>query len=257
LKTIVTTAVKLGDPPDIRNSTTERDNSKDEIIIAYLEKNYIPEIQILDKNRMTCDGIEYKIIDYINLINEKIKKIKDINDNSNDILDDNNYDICGLCKYNLNEYFCENCNKNICNNCYKNCNEEKHKIQSLEKIKDEFKTNVFIIRNIFNRCIIPIKKEENKIDKKNLDIKEEFKENIDILLIYDIISLNYNNYFHYKNAKNILSYCWENYLSFLKQNNYEGKGKILFYDGRYLKIIYQTEKEQNIIKMEILDMKVI
>ena len=183
----------------------ERDNSKEEIIIAYLEKNYISEIQILDKNRMICDGIEYKIIDYINLINEKIKIIKDINDNSNDILDDNNYDICGFCKYNLNDYFCENCNKNICNNCYKNCNEENHKIQSLEKIKDEFKTNVFIIRNILNRYIIPIQKEENKIEKKNLDIKEEFKENIDILLIYDIISLNYNNYFHYKNAKNILS----------------------------------------------------
>ena len=64
------------------------DNSEKEIIIAYLERDYIPEILILDKNRMICCGIEYKIDDYINQINEKIKKINDINDNSVDLLDD-------------------------------------------------------------------------------------------------------------------------------------------------------------------------
>ena len=46
METIVNTVIKLDDPPDFRNLMTERDNSKDEIIIAYLEKNYISEIQI-------------------------------------------------------------------------------------------------------------------------------------------------------------------------------------------------------------------
>ena len=73
---------------------------------------------------MICGGIEYKIDDYINQINEKIKKINDINDNSVDLLDDDKYISCGLCKYHLNEYFCENCNINICKNYHKNCNEE-------------------------------------------------------------------------------------------------------------------------------------
>ena len=79
----------------------QEDNIKNEIKIVYLEKDYIPEIKILDKNKMICDGIEYEISDYINQINEKIKKIKDINDNSIDLLDDNIYDNCGLCKYNI------------------------------------------------------------------------------------------------------------------------------------------------------------
>ena len=92
-----------------------------EIKIAYLKKDGIPEITIFDKNRMIYDGIECQISDYINQINEKIKKIKDINDNSIDLLDDNNYDICEICKYNLNEYFCLNCYINICKNCCKNC----------------------------------------------------------------------------------------------------------------------------------------
>ena len=74
----------------------EEEYSKDEIRIIYLEKYYIPEIQILDKNKMICDGTEYQINDYMNQIKEKIKKIKDINDDSVDIMDDNKYEICGL-----------------------------------------------------------------------------------------------------------------------------------------------------------------
>ena len=137
----------------------EEENSKNEIRIVYLEKDYISEIQILDKNRMICDGIEYQINDYYNKIKEKIKKIKDINDNSVDLLDDNKYDICGLCEYNPNEYFCINCNKNICKMCYKNCNEDEHKIQSLEKFKNIFKEGVSIIRYFLSRHIIPLNEE--------------------------------------------------------------------------------------------------
>ena len=187
----------------------EEEYSKDEIRIIYLEKDYIPEIQILDKNRMICDGIEYQINDYMNQIKEKIKKIKDINDDSVDLLDDNKYEICGLCQNNFNEYFCEICNKNICKNCYKNCNEEGHKIQNLEKFKDEFKEIVSKIRRILSRYIIPLKEEENIINANNLDIKEEDKDNVDIFLIYDSISLDYNNYYHYKNVEKIFSYCLE------------------------------------------------
>ena len=44
----------------------EEENDEDEIRIVYLEKDYIPKIQILDKNRMICGGIEYQIKDYIN-----------------------------------------------------------------------------------------------------------------------------------------------------------------------------------------------
>ena len=159
---------------------------------------------------MICDGIEYQISDYINQINEKITKIKDINDNSIDLLDENSYDNCAECKCNLDEYFCENCHKNIWENCHQNYHEE-HKIQDLKDIKVKSKDFILKIRNILGVYIIPIKEEENIINEKNLDINKVNKDNNDILLIYDIISLNYNNYFHYKNIENILSYCFENY----------------------------------------------
>ena len=47
------------------------DDYKDEIRIVYLEKEYIPEIKILDKNIMICDGIECQIGDYYDKIKEK------------------------------------------------------------------------------------------------------------------------------------------------------------------------------------------
>ena len=177
---------------------------------------------------MLCDGIEYQINDYINEINEKIKKIED---NFIDLLDENNYDCCSNCENNLNEYFCENCHKNLCQNCYHF--HEGHKIESLKEYKVKYNDLVFKIRNILRSYIIPIKEEENIGDEKNLDNKKENKDNNDILLIYDIISFDYNNYFHYKNIEQILSYCLENYSMVQKSNNYNGKGKIIFYNGNY------------------------
>ena len=214
----------------------EKDNyedDEDEIRIAYLEKDYIPEIRILDKNKMICGGIEYLISDYYNQIKDRIEKIKDKNDNSDYLLDDTNYNICGLCKNNRNEYFCENCNKNICKNCYKNCKEDEHKIQNLEKFKDRYKEIVSKIRNILGSYIIPLKEEENIINENNIDFWEKNTANFDILLIYDFISLDYNNYFHYKNAENISTYCLENYSFIDKPNNSETKGKNIFYNGSY------------------------
>ena len=158
---------------------------------------------------MTCDRIECKISDYIKQINEKIKKIKDINDNSIDLIDESSYDNCDICKNHFNEYFCENCHKNICKKCYQNYHEE-HKVQNLEDNKIKSRNYVLKIRRILSAHIIPILEEENINNEKNLDLIKEHKDNNDILLIYDIIASNYNNYFHYKNIENILIYCTEN-----------------------------------------------
>ena len=200
-----------------------------ELIIIYLKEDDISEIQILNKNKMICDGLEYQISDYNNQINEKIKKI---NDGKIDLTDENKYDCCWYCKEKVNEYFCENCHKNICKNCCNNYHEE-HKTQSLKEMKVKFKDLVSKIRNILMTYIIPIKEEENIGNKNGLDIKKENKDNNDILLIYDIVSLNYNNYFHYKNIEKILNYCLENYTIAQKSNNYNGKGKIIFFDGTF------------------------
>ena len=96
---------KLMNEHSIDMINEEEDNSKNEIRIVYLEKDYIPGIQILDKNRLICGGIEYQINEYYNKSKEKIKKIKDINDNSVDLLDDNKYDICELCEYSASQIF--------------------------------------------------------------------------------------------------------------------------------------------------------
>ena len=187
----------------------EEDIPFNEFKIVYLKKEYISEIQILNKNQITCDGIECKISDYIKQINEKIKKIKDINDNSIDLIDESRYDNCDICKNNFNEYFCGICHKNICKNCYQNYHEE-HKVQSLKDNKVKSKNSILKIKRILGTHIIPILEEENINKEKNLDIIKNHKDNNDILLIYDIIASNYNNYFHYKNIENILIYCTEN-----------------------------------------------
>ena len=113
------------------------DSFVDEIKIAYLKKDDVPEIEIKNKNTMIYDGKECKISDYIEQINENIKKVEDINDNSNDLIDDYYYDRCGICKNNLNKYFCVNCHKNICEDCYKKCNEGHHKTLILEEMESK------------------------------------------------------------------------------------------------------------------------
>ena len=211
----------------------EEEDPTNEIKIVYLKKDDIPVIEILDKNKMIYDGKEYQISEYFNQIKEFINKIKDVNDNSIDLLDDNKYDKCGICKNNSNEYFCENCHKNICKNCYKNCTEEKHEILNLKEMEVEFKNIAIFIRINLPVYIIPIK-EENIINENKPNIEEENIENYDILLIYDIISLDYNNYFHYQNVNNILSYYFHNYSNSLDRDyNFEGKGKRMFPDGGY------------------------
>ena len=124
------------------------DNGEDDISIAYLKKDDIPVIQILNKNIMLYDKQEMKINDYLKRINEYIC------DSSNDLVDDYIYDRCGICKNNLNKYFCQTCNKNICDNCFRECKKEKHVIILLEEMEVRYKYNIKCIQAILNMNIL-------------------------------------------------------------------------------------------------------
>ena len=220
-------------------------NSENGIKIVYLKKDEIPKIQLINKKIMTIDGQYLVIKDYLNQINDYNNKINDNNENSNDLLVDYKYEVCGICENNTNKYFCEDCQKNICDKCYKTCCKEKHKILILENIRAVYENNIEFIKITLAKCIIPIKDKEDK-NIINEDCKEQKEENIkknqvtineeynfeDILFINEIISVDYNNYFHYKNIQRILQYC---YPIFCRLENYkfEGKGKYIHYDGKY------------------------
>ena len=89
---------------------------------------------------MSIDGKEYIIKEYLKQIDENIKIIKDINNNSKDLFNDSYYDFCGICKYKSNKHFCLTCYKNICIDCYTMCQKKNHKILILDKIKDKIFT---------------------------------------------------------------------------------------------------------------------
>ena len=94
----------------------------------YLIKEYVPELEIIDKNTIICDKIKYDIKDYI----------KKINSTSDEFLDDIMiYNHCGKCKNDLNRYFCKNCYKNICDKCYEKCKIEKHDFINLDELKQK------------------------------------------------------------------------------------------------------------------------
>ena len=224
----------------------EEENDDSEIKIVYLKKDDIPQIKIKNKNFMICDEKEIKIKDYLKQIDNKIKDIKD---NSFDLIDDYIYERCRICKVNLNKFFCINCEKNFCEKCIKECIEEKHKTLILNEIEKNYKIDIEIIKRFLNSYIIPIKDEEqnqsNDIEENNKDnkiIENEININCtsipkieegneDILLIIKIISINYNNYFHYKNIMEIINYCISIFPDL--NINYNGKGKIIFHDGIY------------------------
>ena len=225
---------------------------KKDIILAYLKMDEIPKIQIINEHLMKFNDKIYEINDYLKCINEYIKKNIDNSDNLNDLLEDNEYDLCGLCKNNFNKYFCKNCNINICNQCYKKCEKEKHIILVLNELEMIFKNNLRNIKLILYNKVIPIKRKNiflddkiyfqlNEVDNENREneINENFSDNKidernheDIFLIIKIISVFYNNYFHYKNNERILQYCKETYSQNLN-DQYEGKGIMFFPDGSY------------------------
>ena len=208
----------------------------------YLKKDNVPEIEIIDKNIIYCDNKEYQINEYF----EQIKNA------SNDFLDDVIYDYCGKCKNNRNKFFCRICYKNICDKCYEACKINKHIPQSLEEIKDE--NNIYEIKEILNNYIIPLKSEDKiikgiteYIDKyiitdeyinnknsiiEDFSMKESEEKNNDIFLIYQIISKDYNNYFHIRNIEKIFTYIKEVYKADSRYK-YEGYGKIINQDGEY------------------------
>ena len=94
----------------------------------YITKDHVPILEILDKNAIICDGIEFNIKDYI----------KKINNASDEFLDDLEiYNHWGKCKNDLNKYFFKICKENICNKCYANCEWEKHDFIDLNETKEE------------------------------------------------------------------------------------------------------------------------
>ena len=152
----------------------------------YLTEDYVPELEIINKNKVISDKIEYDIKAYIERIN---------NSSSNEFLDDElTYNRCEKCQNDLNKYFCKNCHKNICNKCYEKCNIEKHDFINLYEMKEEsYSKYIEKMKNFLNHNIIPIK--EVNVNS----IKEENSE--DILLIIEIISQDYFNFFHFENIK--------------------------------------------------------
>jgi len=211
-----------------------------EIKNPYLKIDDVPELELIDKNNMLiCDKKEYKIKEYIDIINNS----------SSNFLDDEIYNYCGKCEENINKFFCFICNKNICEKCNKKCKSNKHFPQNLEDIID--KNNINKIKKILSSNILPIK-EEGKIIKNifvyidkniiNNDIKnptmEDFsfidnnEKNEDISLIYQIISKDYINYFHYLNIEKIFVYLKQEYKPYIKCKN-DRYGKMIYENGEY------------------------
>ncbi len=78
------------------------EQDSDEFNNPYLNKDNVPELEKIDKNKIIfCDKKEYDIKEYL----EKI------NDFSNDFLGDDIYNYCGNCNNNKNKFFCIVCHK--------------------------------------------------------------------------------------------------------------------------------------------------
>ena len=221
-------------------------NQENEYKNPYLKNDDVPKIEIKNKNEMIYDEHEYKIDEYL----------KEVNKVNNDFLDASIYNYCKKCRKNVNKYFCKNCNKNLCEKCYKelNCYDNSPSLD-LDYLKNSYIENIKEIKNILNNNIIHIKEEDEIIKKINdyinnyiinndkyIDYNDNLInndlslnkniENVDILLINQIISEEYINYFHYKNIENILNYLRDNY--YIKDNNkYNGYGKIIYENGEY------------------------
>ena len=195
---------------------------------------------------MIYDENEYKIDDYLN----KINKV------NNNFLDASIYNYCKKCSKNVNRYFCKNCNRNLCENCYKELNcFESGPTWDLYYINKNYYSNIKEIKKIMNNIIIYMKEDdqiikkiiqyinvniinnEKFIENENILINYDFLlnkniENKDILLINQIISEDYINYFHYKNIENILNYL-NNIYNTKDNSNYNGYGKMIVENGGY------------------------
>jgi len=218
-----------------------------EIKIGYLKDDEIPEIKILKHNLMLINGKEISINSYLKKIKDYIGNIADPNNSDIDLLDDNKYNQCNSCG-NPNDFFCEKCKKHTCNKCKDNCLLLKHEILVLKKIEDTTTDKINNIKTILDNYIIPIKIEnerlnkeikcdninieENEIINNSSDFKEEEDNHNDIFLIFQIISTDYKNFFHYKNIEGFEEYCIKNY-SIISNIEFKGYGKHIFEDGTY------------------------
>ena len=170
----------------------EVDPSEEPLKNPYITKNHVPEIEIIDKNTLTCDKKKMAIKEYFEQMN--------INNSSNEFLDDViNYNHCGKCQKDFNNYFCEICKVNICDKCYENCKIKKHDYINLNGIKEQILYLIKIIKKFLSQNIIPL-----KIYNEHTIIEEENDK--DILLIVEIISQDYTNFFHLENLERILRY---------------------------------------------------
>jgi len=102
-------------------------------------------------------------------------------------------------------------------------------------MRKSYLSNIKEIKKHLKNIIIPIK--ETKIDliQEDYDFFSKQGKNDDIFLITEIISVDYNNFFHYKNIERILlKYMQKNYCNkYNQENKFEGIGKIFFDNGDY------------------------
>jgi hypothetical protein len=155
----------------------------------------------------------------------------------------------------MNKYFCKDCNINLCEKYFNDfkCLKNKHTSWYLDDIKKICSENIKEIKTILNKNIIRIKDDDKMIKKiiqytdkyiinNNIEndsnlINEEFSlmkniENKDILLINQIILVNYINYFHYKNIEDILRDLKDTY-NINDNGEYKGCGKMIYENGDY------------------------
>ena len=203
---------------------------------------------------MIYDGKKISIYSYLKQLEGYIQSIKIPFNTEKDLLDDNKYEQCEC--GNPNEFFCEDCKKNICDKCKDYCFYSKNhkKLKRLNELKDSINENIDFIKKTLEYSILPRKKEEvntaneininnkinNNIEEKEIIkndsfISEEKDDNYDFFLIYKIISIIYNNYFHYKNIEGIKKYCIDHnyFFNIVVYFEYEGYGKRIYNDGKY------------------------
>ena len=114
-------------------------------------------------------------------------------------------------------------------------NEEKHVFIDINEMKEKLNSDfIKSIKDFLNNNIIPIKEiNENSINEDFISFEKVIKNNEDILLIIEIISQDYTNFFHLQNIKRILRYINLNYNNKFSHIKYEGYGKLIFIDGKY------------------------
>ena len=101
-------------------------------------------------------------------------------------------------------------------------------------MRKSYLSNMEKVKIHLNNIIIPIKEAKVDLIQDDYDFFIKQDKNEDISLISEIISVDYNNYVHYKNIERILDYLRGNYSNkYNNDNKFEGIGKIFFDNGDY------------------------